>query len=198
MARAPRRSCPSPPRGHRWARGDAAPLRRSGRSAGDPAGSSCRPRPCPPRSRARSRSARARGRLRYGSSRWRAICSQVSVTWPSASMISKLISISPLSSQPSPRCSECLGSNCGPLPRDGGEEWSGLGLVLPGLLDDGGAVEAIDLLEERARVEVGRGHRAFDDLLVLEDALELVPLGEGADAEPRIRAVDHSLQGEPS
>src|SRR5947207_6155468 len=112
-----------------------------------------------------------RERRRYGSSRWRAICSQVSVTWPSASMISKLIVSSP----------PC-----------------GLGLVLPGLLDDGGAVEAIDLLEERARVEVGRGHRAFDDLLVLEDALELVPLGERADAEARIRAVVHALQGEPS
>src|SRR5207244_9265548 len=133
-----------------------------------------------------------RERRRYGSSRWRAICSQVSVTWPSASMISKVISISPLSSQPSPR-GFAAQLELRPSPPRWGRGWSGLGLVLPGLLDDGGAVEAIDLLEERARVEVGRGHRAFDDLLVLEDALELVPLGEGADADALIRAVVHVL-----
>src|SRR5215471_5289351 len=54
------------------------------------------------------------GRLRYGSSRWRAICSHVSVTWPSASMISKLMVVSfgseaPASLDESPRPGAGLG-----------------------------------------------------------------------------------------
>src|SRR5215471_18336439 len=60
-----------------------------------------------------------------------------------------------------------------------------LRLVSSGLGNDGRAVELVDLVDEHGGVEVGRRHRALDQLLLLEDVLERRPLREGADAEAR-------------
>src|SRR5215471_2447645 len=72
-----------------------------------------------------------------------------------------------------------------------------LRFVCLGLSRDGRAVELVDLVDEHGGVEVGRRHRALDQLLLLEDALELRPLRESADAEAWIGAVVHPLQHEP-
>src|SRR5262245_8941837 len=71
-----------------------------------------------------------------------------------------------------------------------------LRLVSLGLSRYGCAIELVDLVDEHGRVEVGRRHRALDQLLLLEDVLERRPLRESADAEARIGTVVHPLQHE--
>src|SRR5215471_7128869 len=91
------------------------------------------------------------------------------------------------------RLSVVCGEN--PLPQPAWHQRT-LRLVRLSLSRDGRAIELVDLVDEHGGVEVGRRHRALDQLLLLEDVLELRPLRESADAEAWIGAVVHPLQHE--